>query len=87
MSLLIKYFELLDFPLSIAAGVYRLSHKEKALILGAKHDLGSRTGIYRNGNCVRSESSDKIQLKEAEQLQPVPVLQVTDSKGLDNQRS
>ena len=83
------FFSCFNFLLSIAAGVYRLSHTQKTLFLGAKHDLGSRPGTHgiRNGNCVRKSSRSSIlehaelQEGDAEVKQLVPVQQVSDSPG------
>ena len=46
------------------AGVYRLSHREKALIIGASQDL--RVGRIGNGNCVRKSSPEKEIMEDAE---------------------
>ena len=62
--------------------MYRLSHREKALILGASQDLreaGDR-GKIGNGNCVQKSSpAEKGVMEDAESS--VPVLSESPQSG------
>ena len=62
--------------------MYRLSHREKALILGASQDLreaGDR-GKIGNGNCVQKSSrAEKGVMEDAENS--VPVLSESPQSG------
>ena len=54
--------------------MYRLSHREKALILGASQDLREvgAAGKIRKGNCVQKSSrEEKEVMEDAENSVPV----------------
>ena len=62
--------------------MYRLSHREKALILGASQDLREvgAAGKIRKGNCVQKSSrAEKEVMEDAENS--VPVLSESPQSG------